>query len=175
MEILYIAPSIPNEFSRIRTVNLLKSFKENGCKVTIVALCIEKKELEYLNKLSDKVIFVNSRKIIILYNGCDVDNMKQLAEQVYNCFPKSPEEDKTAKVSIVKCYQGDYYTSEKEIRRVEVDINENYNDDFKKVYDDTVKFLEDRSSGLILFYGPAGSGKTHLQGWRRCVRVRPCP
>lgn len=112
--------------------------------------------------LDDKVVFVNSGKIVILYDGCDVDDMKQLAEQVYNCFPKKPDEDKTAKVSIVKCYQGDYYTSEKEIRRVEVDINENYNDDFKKVYDDTVKFLEDRSSGLILFYGPAGTGKTHL-------------
>ena len=68
MEILYIAPSIPNEFSRIRTINLLKSFKENGCKVTIVALCIEKKELEYLNKLSDKVIFVKQSKIVSYIN-----------------------------------------------------------------------------------------------------------
>jgi len=112
--------------------------------------------------LDDKVIFVNSGKIIILHDGCDVDSMKQLAEQVYNCFPKSPEEDKTAKVSIVKCYQGDYYTSEKEIRSVQVDIDENYNDDFKKVYDDTVEFLEGRSSGLVLFYGNCGTGKTHL-------------
>jgi len=112
--------------------------------------------------LEDKVIFVNSSKIVILYNNCDIETIKNLAEKVYNCFPKKPEENKSAKVSIVKCYQGDYYTSEKEIQPVEINIDENYNDDFKKVYEDTVKFLKDRSSGLILFYGNCGTGKTHL-------------
>lgn len=112
--------------------------------------------------LENKVIFVNSNKIIILYNDSKIEDIKNLAEQVYSCFPKNQEEDKTAKVSIVKCYQGDYYTSEKEIRPVEVNIDENYNDDFKKVYDDTIKFLENRSSGLVLLYGNCGTGKTHL-------------
>ena len=112
--------------------------------------------------LDKKVVFVNSNKIVILYKDANIDEIKGLAEKVYGCFPKCPEDDKKAKVSIVKCYQGDYYTSEKEIRPVEINIDENYNDDFKKVYEDSVKFLEDRSSGLILFYGAMGSGKTHL-------------
>ena len=110
----------------------------------------------------NKIIFVNANKIVILYNDNTIEQIKELAEKVYNCFPKSPEENKIAKVSVVKCYQGDYYTSEKEIKPIEININENYNDDFEKVYKDTIKFLEDRSSGLILYWGAPGTGKTSL-------------
>lgn len=68
MEILYIAPSIPNNFSRVRTMNLLKSFKANGCKVTVVALCIDKRELEYLKDFSDDIIVVRGSKFISYIN-----------------------------------------------------------------------------------------------------------
>ena len=70
MEILYITPSIPNEFSRIRTVNLLKSFKENGCKVDVVALYTSKKELKQLNsdKLFDNITVVKHSKFFSYFN-----------------------------------------------------------------------------------------------------------
>ena len=70
MEILYITPSIPNEFSRIRTANLLKSFKENGCKIDVIALYSNEKELKQLNnnELFDNITVVKYSKIISYFN-----------------------------------------------------------------------------------------------------------
>lgn len=41
-------------------------------------------------------------------------------------------------------------------------IKHNYNDDFEKVYDRLLEFLESDESGLVLFKGEAGTGKTSL-------------
>lgn len=68
MEILYITPSIPNKFSRIRTINLLKSFKENGCKVDIISLYTNKNELKYLNEICDNIEIVRQPKILSYFN-----------------------------------------------------------------------------------------------------------
>ena len=70
MKILYIMPSIPNEFSRIRTLNLLKSFKENGCKVDVIALYSNKKELKQLNNNEpfDNITVVKYSKMMSYIN-----------------------------------------------------------------------------------------------------------
>ena len=43
-----------------------------------------------------------------------------------------------------------------------IDIDSNYNDDFKEVYDSTLKKLDSNSVGLYLLHGIHGSGKTTL-------------
>lgn len=68
MEILYITPSIPNEFSRVRTINLLKSFKANGCKVDIISLYSDDNELEYLSKISNNIKVIKQPKIVSYFN-----------------------------------------------------------------------------------------------------------
>lgn len=71
MKILYIAPSIPNEFSRIRTINLLKSFKHNGCDIDLVSLYSNKNELQYLENLKgivDDIEIVKQPKMISIFN-----------------------------------------------------------------------------------------------------------
>ena len=61
MKILYITPSIPNNFSRVRTLNLIKSFKYLGNDVDVISLYTKKNELKNLHALED---VVNNIKII---------------------------------------------------------------------------------------------------------------
>ena len=111
----------------------------------------------------NKVIYVAYNKCVILYDiSEDFNNIKELAQNIWNCFPKAKEEDKTARVGLIKLSNGEYYTSFSDIKRTNININENYNDDFKPVYEDIINFLNQRESGLILLYGLAGSGKTTM-------------
>ena len=61
MKILYITPSITNNFSRVRTLNLIKSFKYLGNDVDVISLYTKKNELKNLHALED---VVNNIKII---------------------------------------------------------------------------------------------------------------
>lgn len=109
------------------------------------------------------VILIVCKKINILYDDTKtLDEIKKLAKTIYNCFPKQPVESKVAKVGLIKYSQGDYYTSFSDIRKTNINIEENYNDDFLPVYEDIVKFLNQRESGLILLHGKMGTGKTSI-------------
>ena len=115
-----------------------------------------------VENVEHKVIFVKYDSVTIYYDNQSLDEIASLAEKIFNSFPIKEDEDKSAKISLIKVYQGDYYTQDKDIKPTIIDIDENYNDDFKPVYEDTVKFLNERSSGLVLFWGTPGTGKTTL-------------
>ena len=71
MEILYIAPSLPNDFSRVRSKNIIKALKNNGCNITLISLYSSKKDLVYLEEtkqMVDKVVLFKQPKIISLIN-----------------------------------------------------------------------------------------------------------
>lgn len=71
-------------------------------------------------------------------------------------------EDKRGKISLV-CSDGDgYYTIESRINKMNIDIDKQYNDDFKPVCENIMKFLdkENRRSGIVILNGPPGTGKT---------------
>ena len=111
----------------------------------------------------NRVYLIKCDEIKIFYGADDdLEVIKNLAKEMFERFPKKKEEEKRAKVKLIKVYQGDYFTSVKDIKPTSINIEENYNDDFKKVYEDTVNFLNERSSGLILYWGCPGSGKTTL-------------
>lgn len=116
----------------------------------------------FIAKLDNKIISVKYDGIIIYYQQDTIENVQNLAETIFNIFPPKKEKEKRAKINLIRVYQGDYYVQEKDIKPTIVNIDENYNDDFKQIYEDTVKFLNDRCSGLVLFYGAMGSGKTNL-------------
>ena len=78
-----------------------------------------------------------------------------------NC-PKVEERPKEATVKLICYSQGDYYTMDSKIKKVNINLEENYNDDFLPVYKDILSFLDQRDSGLILLYGKMGSGKTSM-------------
>ena len=54
--------------------------------------------------------------------------------------------------------------TDSEINKVELDIDKNYNDDFKPVYETITKFLEpnNRKSGMVMLNGEPGTGKTYF-------------
>ena len=111
----------------------------------------------------NRVIFIRKADIVIYHAFREnIDVISKLAKEIFDRFPKAKKESKAGKVSLIKVYQGDYYTSEKDVRQKTVNIEENYNDDFLPIYKDTVDFLQDRSSGLLLYYGAAGTGKTSV-------------
>lgn len=112
----------------------------------------------------EMVVTISKSKIGIYYDGTtrDVRYISVLAKEIYNRFPVEQPESREGKVNLIKYYNGDYYTSEKDVKPKTIDINENYNDDFLPIYNSAVEFLKDRSSGLILLYGTMGSGKTSL-------------
>ena len=115
-------------------------------------------------------VVADNKVIYITYRGCqiyydfseDYDEIEKLAQKIFDSFPKAKIQDKTARVGLIKFNNGDYYTSFSDIRRTNINIEENYNDDFIPVYEDVVKFLNQRESGLVLLYGAAGTGKTSM-------------
>ena len=71
MKILYITPSLPNDFSRIRTKNILKAFKKEKHEVTLISFYQNKKDLGYLDetkKLVNDVILVKQPYIFSIIN-----------------------------------------------------------------------------------------------------------
>ena len=108
-----------------------------------------------------RVYHINKSKIAICYPESEnVDEIAKFAKEIFNMFPIEEPESKEGKVSLIKAYQGDYYTSESDIKRKIINVEENYNDDFLSIDKDITEFLKDRSSGLILLYGEPGTGKT---------------
>lgn len=115
----------------------------------------------YLSIAADnKVFLIKTNGITVYYGDDDLEELSKFVQDLFKCFPAKKSEEKKGKIHLIKVYQGDYYTSENDIKPTIVDIKENYNDDFEKIHEDTVNFLNDRSSGLLLFYGKPGAGKT---------------
>ena len=108
------------------------------------------------------VVFIKYDSVVIYYEDKTTEEVTEFAEKLFYSFPPKKSEDKSAKISLIKVYQGDYYTEKKDIKPTVLDISENYNDDFKQAYEDTIKFLNERSSGLVLYWGAPGTGKTTL-------------
>lgn len=110
-----------------------------------------------------KIFYVVTNKCGVFYSPNEnLEKIKKFIAELWKCFPKAKEEEKAARVGLIKYSNGEYYTSFSDIRKTHINIDENYNDDFKPIYGDITNFLNQRESGLILLYGKAGSGKTSL-------------
>jgi predicted AAA+ superfamily ATPase len=112
-----------------------------------------------LNIYNGDVIYViESDTISVYYNQ---QNPYILYKEIYEMLPKKEVKPKEAEIKLV-AYANEYYTISSKIKSSNIDINENYNDDFKPVFEDIVNFLQDRKSGLIILRGEKGTGKTSL-------------
>ena len=90
----------------------------------------------------------------------ETGNVEQDVKDLWSKFPKKEPQQKEAVVKLVGCSGGDYYTIESKIKSTDINLDENYNDDFKEIHEDIITFLNERESGLVLLYGKPGSGKT---------------
>ena len=115
----------------------------------------------YLSVAADQKVFLIRRNgIVTYYTDDDTEQLSEFVQDLFKVFPKKNKEEKKGKINLIKSYQGDYYTSENDIKPTIINVEENYNDDFVKIHNDIETFLNDRSSGLILLYGKPGTGKT---------------
>ena len=68
LKLIYISPSPPNDMERIRSLNILKSLKQNDVQITLVTL-YNKKQAKYLaqaSKYVDNVIKIKYSKIVAM-------------------------------------------------------------------------------------------------------------
>ena len=71
MEILFITPSIPNDFSRVRAKNLIKALSKKH-DITLVSLYSKNSELKYIEEIEKylkKVILVKKSKVTCIIQG----------------------------------------------------------------------------------------------------------
>ena len=114
----------------------------------------------------DEVIIILPNEIIAVINPNKLSiyyslDYKEFVDSVLDTFEYIKEEEEPANVRLV-CYDNDYYTVVTKIEKTNINISENYNDDFLPVYNDLVKFVESNKSGIAILRGIVGSGKTSV-------------
>lgn len=110
----------------------------------------------------DNVLWdIKTSGISCFFNG-DVNIVKEKIKNLLSKLPFKEEKPKEAEVKLVAYDGRDYYTITSKVKETEINLQENYNDDFLPVYDDIIKFLDQRESGLIMLSGEIGSGKSYL-------------
>lgn len=101
---------------------------------------------------------------VIMYHQANFDCDTEV-KRITKDLPKRPVKDvetRRGKISLV-CNDGDgFYTIESRINKMNIDIDKQYNDDFKPICANIEKFLDkdNRKSGIVILNGPPGTGKT---------------
>ncbi len=104
---------------------------------------------------------VGSLNIYVCYDASQPDEAFHIKESFYE-----PEDHKPkGKIMLFeKTQYGDLILTPHRVRNYDLDIDENYNDDFKPVHEKITSWMEDftyRNNKLILLHGEPGSGKTN--------------
>ena len=111
---------------------------------------------------TDFICCIFAKQIAFYYKGYSLEEIQNITENILQKLPTKILTNESAKISLI-CSDGrDYFTTESSIKRTDIDVSLNYNDDFKSEYDKLIEFLNSRESGLALLWGIAGTGKTSL-------------
>lgn len=118
------------------------------------------RESSYIILDKDVYYEIYRNSINIYYR--DADPSKLYAKLIkYIPFKKIENQGRKREVKLIAYSQG-YYSINSKIQNTTVNIDENYNDDFKPVVTDIIKFLNERKSGIVVLHGAKGSGKTNF-------------
>ena len=98
-------------------------------------------------------------QVLIFYKD---EDPKELFTKLMKLLIIKDPEAKESEVQLVARNSEDYYTVTSKIEKMNIDLDKNYNSDFLPIYDDIIKFLEERKSGLVIMRGTKGTGKTSL-------------
>ena len=118
------------------------------------------------------ITIIDSRKMEIwqIYSSEVTVFAKQIdqskIDSIIKSFKLEQKQSNNNKVQLVALDNGYYYTIKSEIAKTNIDLNENYNDDFIKVHDHVLEFLNSKETGVMLIHGEKGTGKTH---WLRHI------
>lgn len=113
-------------------------------------------EVVIVHKDEKWILAIDDTAIRVLSSNFDY---KGLVQSVLKWLPQQEKQSKTASIDLV-AFDNHYYTINSKIKKMDIDYNTHYNNDFKDMYKNLLSFLNERESGLAVLYGTAGSGKT---------------
>ena len=120
-----------------------------------------------IDSFSQAIFTISTKTIGVVYNPKHIKDIRAYCKSIYSKLPVTTEsvyDDGNPCLGVVGYSNGRYELNDAEINKVTIDIDKNYNDDFKPIYDDIVKFLDkdNRKSGIVLLNGEPGTGKTYF-------------
>jgi hypothetical protein len=117
----------------------------------------------YLIKIKEKlIVWVSNYKIVSFYSdSISFDEIKEIAALVKSCKKEKKHKRKFYMVTANSHSEYGFEFRKFNIKKQEINIQENYNDDFVQVDSVIKSFLNtDKSNGLVLLHGKYGTGKT---------------
>lgn len=150
---------------------LLKDFK--GTLITLqshydksTTSCVEDEDEKVNETDIDYIAFVTTNKEYVMIDPDSITlyyidtDPEVFINIILKYIPEEENVSEAANVKLVCRDDGDYYTITSKIEPTNISLNENYNDDFIPIYEDLVKFIDERTSGIAILRGKVGSGKT---------------
>jgi len=94
---------------------------------------------------------------------CQEEDIKFIFDHLKGYFEGSTKEEKVDFGIAAIDPSNSIYTTWYDYKAIDVDIDKNYNDDFKPVYNKLCHIIEEEDKpGLVLFYGEPGTGKSTI-------------
>lgn len=109
-----------------------------------------------LDRGNKRIISIDESSIKIYSTTYD---SRDFVNSILKDIPKQEKVNKTATIDLV-AYDHNYYTINSKIKHTSIDFDTNYNDGFVDIYKKTIDFLNEQESGLIIWHGEKGTGKT---------------
>lgn len=116
---------------------------------------------------NNNVIFIHCYEGYTIYSIESLTNneLNWLYNELSICIEKSDKTENENMNYIFSDEVGRLYTNEFKIEKADIDIDLQYNDDFKPVNDVIVKSLTEKDKGVIILSGEMGTGKTYYIRW----------
>lgn len=153
---------------RIFIHKIMNNIKENNLKEQII-FCYSGNEYLYVGEIEDKYNFLinitlgESNSMNDLYIEVYTDNMKKTFEVIKDYFAIYEKKDEICFGIAAIDVSNSVYTSWYDYKSFNIDIEKNYNDDFKAPYKKLCDLIENEGQAdLILLYGDPGTGKSSL-------------
>ena len=128
--------------------------------ITQYTVIIDPHDSNTTSRNYSKEIIVTEESQLTLYTR--ELTMSPVIKDVFNkCIIETAEK---GVLSMVSCSDGEYYLANGKIKNMDIDIDLLYNDGFKEACEKTVNFLKNEESGLIIWHGEKGTGKTSGTG-----------
>lgn len=111
----------------------------------------------------DRVIHMDKEVLFscIYYDSSDQEECIKINEDLNMLF-KDYKRNHGKKIEIIIKTMAGFSFKSHTVKNFDLNISENYNDDFLPVYDSIVDKLNNQNNGIILLHGLAGTGKTNL-------------
>lgn len=117
--------------------------------------------IDYRNKIVVDICEYSGA--IFFCDDADVEGLRKSLDYILTNIKKVYKKDDDLNVNVLCYRRGQLDIQEKKIHQVTVDVDANYNDDFRPVYEKLVEFIKDDSGcGLAILSGEPGTGKTTL-------------